>query len=112
MTKPTPWRCYHCDEVFTDERSAREHFGINEFQMPGCIAKVNPGGERGLLAALRRSEKELADTLHALNEEDSATMRAMYEMQSRHAEALRIAEEAGYQRGIEDMRKELTPRRA
>lgn len=28
--------CFHCREVFTDEESAREHFGPHEHASPGC----------------------------------------------------------------------------
>jgi hypothetical protein len=30
------WRCFHCDEVFTDESEAREHFGADEAKTPAC----------------------------------------------------------------------------
>lgn len=100
------WTCFHCGETFRCPSAAAEHFGINEFVLPGCIAKVNPGGERGLLQALRKSETELANTLHSLHEESSSAMMEMRAMQGRHAENLRRAEEAGYQRALDDVRKE------
>lgn len=30
------WRCFHCDEVFTDKAEAREHFGSDEWTTPAC----------------------------------------------------------------------------
>src|SRR6185369_497961 len=31
------WRCFHCDETFTDKNSAAEHFGVGQHVTPGCI---------------------------------------------------------------------------
>lgn len=30
------WRCFHCEEVFTDKAEAREHFGSDEWKTPAC----------------------------------------------------------------------------
>jgi hypothetical protein len=30
------WRCFHCDEVFTDKAEALEHFGSDEWKTPAC----------------------------------------------------------------------------
>jgi hypothetical protein len=27
--EPKSWRCFHCDEVFTSEAEARDHFGVD-----------------------------------------------------------------------------------
>lgn len=100
-TYPMPehgWTCFHCGETFTTPGSAREHFGPTPNAEPGCLIKVRLGGERGLLNALRKAEKRLA--MHM--DEDSELARVMYAMQSRHADALMAAEEAGYARGVRD----------
>lgn len=52
------WQCYHCGEVFTTMGGARTHFGHESDAMPGCIIKVKPGDERGLLIELRKAEAE------------------------------------------------------
>jgi hypothetical protein len=33
------WRCFHCDEIFTDKSAAAEHFGEGNYEceMPLCI---------------------------------------------------------------------------
>lgn len=31
------WRCFFCNEVFTDEAAARNHFGLDEEWTAGCI---------------------------------------------------------------------------
>lgn len=50
------WRCFHCDEVFTDEAEAKEHFGADNFcmpEVPGCIDPLRHDEKARL--------KELAD---------------------------------------------------
>jgi len=49
------WRCFHCAGVFRTREAAVEHFGIAQFDTPGCIERV-PDGERTLLASLRAAE--------------------------------------------------------
>lgn len=42
------WRCFHCDEVFTTEESAREHFGEDPDEPAACQrgpAEFSTGGE-------------------------------------------------------------------
>lgn len=51
------WRCFHCDEVFTDKAEARDHFGADETATPAC--RIGPR-DKGLLEVLRRTEGELA----------------------------------------------------
>ena len=100
-TYPMPehgWTCFHCGETFTTPGAAREHFGPTPNVEPGCTIKVQLGGERGLLNALRKAEARLARYM----EEDTDLHRAMYAMQSRHTDALMAAEEAGYARGVRD----------
>lgn len=95
------WTCFHCGETFTTPGAAREHFGPTPNAEPGCVIKVQPGGERGLLSALRKAEKELA----AYRDEDQTLAREITAMQSRHYDALMSAEEAGYARGLRDFMK-------
>lgn len=92
------WTCFHCGETFTTPGSARQHFGATPDRQPGCIEKVNLGGERGLLAALRKAEDELS----RYRNEDGEVQREIMRLQSRHSEALRAAEETGYARGLRD----------
>jgi hypothetical protein len=100
-TYPMPehgWTCFHCGETFTTPGAAREHFGPTPNAEPGCVIKVQLGGERGLLNALRKAEQRLA--MHM--DEDTELARAMHAMQSRHADVLIASEEAGYARGLRD----------
>ena len=92
------WTCFHCGETFTTVGSARDHFGAAPTAEPGCMVRVSLGAERGLLMALREAEKRLARYM----DEDTDLHRSMYQMQNRHADQLRVAEEAGYERGLRD----------
>ena len=101
------WRCYHCDEVFTDDRCARLHFGRDETCAPAC--QIKAGAERGLIYALREAEYAAADAQLALATESTEAAKAYYAQASRHAAALRSAEEAGYERGLADGRALANP---
>lgn len=96
------WQCFHCGEVFTTVGGARTHFGTSPDSQPGCMVRVSPGAELGLLMALRRAEEECRGAWAAVHNETLDAHRAMHAMQSRHADALRDAEELGYSRGLRD----------
>ena len=82
------WRCFHCDEVFTDPEDARRHFG-DDLSDAACQIDAS---------AVREMERELA----RYRAEDSDKDRDMYRMQAEHTVALRRAEEEGYRRGLID----------
>ena len=95
------WCCFHCDEVFTDERAARAHFGADEEAVPACRLKASEGG---LLAALRRAEDDAANAWMKIHTETTDAARAYHAQHARHLEQLRIVEEAAYERGLADGR--------
>lgn len=37
------WKCFHCGEVFTDEKEAADHFGTDqyEYSQPGCVERLS-----------------------------------------------------------------------
>ena len=89
-----PWRCFHCDETFSDAAAAREHFGPNEMHEPRChidIAKY----------------REMEERVRRCNAEDTDLHREIYGMQSKHQTDLHREEERGYERGIRDARAEF-----
>lgn len=90
------WRCFHCDEYFTDKKLAAEHFG-SEIEDPAC--KLN-ALEGGILGLLRGAEAELS----TYRREDNATSRAFYALGAEHTTALMREEEKGYARGLADGR--------
>jgi hypothetical protein len=83
------WRCFHCDDVFTDISAAEEHFG----SFCDCIPACKIGVEQ-----YRKMEKEL-ENWRAGN--DGAT-KEFYSLGSKHATELRREEERGYERGLRD----------
>lgn len=109
MTSPTTvevlkkaWTCFHCDETFIDEGSARDHFGHDE----GCEAacRIKLGAERSMLKALRRAERDAAEAWMMIHNETTDAAKAYYAAAARHQEQLRAAEELGYERGLADAR--------
>jgi hypothetical protein len=61
-TYPMPehgWTCFHCGDKFTTVGAARIHFGADPSAVPGCLIKVQPGREKGLLMVLRKAEDEI-----------------------------------------------------
>lgn len=95
------WTCFFCGETFKSVGSARDHFGATQDAQAGCVIKVELGGERGMLMALRKAEAEIARHM----EEDTDLHRAILRLQSKHADSLRDAEEAGFARGLRDAKK-------
>jgi len=92
-----PWRCFHCGEVCATEEHAREHFGGVRGSLTACELKSS---DRHLIEVIRDKEEQLA----RYRSDDSEIMRAMYARDSEHGEALRLAEEKGYARGVADMK--------
>lgn len=86
------WRCFHCDEVFTDLAAAKEHFGSSEHQQPAC--QIDIKHVRWLEEQHRRGV-----------EDDTEALRTIRAIVGEHEELRRRAEEQGYARGLEDARK-------
>jgi hypothetical protein len=96
MTEPTDrreWRCFHCDELFTDYEAALEHFGFDQTSYAACQIDI-------------KAFREMENFTARCQAEDSDTDRAMYRMQTEHDVALRREEEAGYAKGLRDGRRE------
>jgi len=98
------WTCFHCGETFATVGAARDHFGFEPSSDPACRIKV--GAERGLIMALRKAEKELADYVHLLHDENLEAYRLLASARSQHGDQLQTAEELGYERGLADGRAE------
>lgn len=97
-----PWRCFHCNEVFTDREAAADHFGV---QIDGladdCACKLN-ATDGLLLKMLRESQEELR---RYENESDPQSL-IFYSLGAKHVVALREEEQKGYDRGLADGRAE------
>jgi hypothetical protein len=66
---PHGWTCFHCGETFTTPGAARDHFGETPEETPGCVLKVEVGGERGLLLELRKTQQELTKLREEVSDE-------------------------------------------
>lgn len=96
------WRCFHCDEVFLSAARAREHFGEDQGALAACQLK---GHENDLIAIIRAQERALA----SYRREDSAVLRAWRSKESENRLAVVHAEETGYGRAVQDIRKMFHP---
>lgn len=61
------WVCFFCGELFTTVGGARDHFGATLADRPGCLIKVRPGNERGLLMELREAQEKIRQLEDALS---------------------------------------------
>lgn len=97
------WRCFHCDEVFTDKEAAADHFGV---QIDGladdCACKLN--AKDGLILKMLR---EAQVDLRRYHEEDTALIREVYKLGGDHVTNARQQEELGYARGLRDAKHEV-----
>jgi hypothetical protein len=85
----TEWRCFHCDEIFTDPEDARLHFGNDCMSDAACQINI-------------KSVREMETLLARYRAEDSDKDREFHRIQAEHTVALRRAEEEGYRRGLVD----------
>jgi hypothetical protein len=83
------WRCFHCDEVFTEHAAALEHFGESMCDDPACQIDMT-------------DVRAMENQLRQYRNEDTELHRAIHSMQADHAVALRREEEKGYERGLRD----------
>jgi hypothetical protein len=89
------WRCFHCDDVFTREQDAAEHFGGTMGALAACQIK---GHEHFLVREIRELERQVAMWV----DERVPVLLALEAMRTEHADALRREEEIGYARGLRD----------
>lgn len=95
------WTCFHCTETFHTIEDAREHFGNDITDEPGCVLKLR-GDDKGLLALVRIQYAELDE----YRQEDQPIMRELYSLGAKHSRELIEAEQFGYDRGLADGRAE------
>lgn len=87
------WRCFYCDESFTDRVAALEHFGPGD----GYTRQSRTACQIDIAEYRRMVEKEARYA-----EEDAEVHRSMHRMAGEHQQALQRAEESGYARGLRD----------
>jgi hypothetical protein len=94
------WRCFHCDEVFTELKAAANHFGVDHLgdETLCQMAQVDGG--------IARVIADLAEELQRYRMEDNTSYREFYSLGADHRAALVKEEQKGYDRGIADARIE------
>lgn len=98
LTRGKHWRCFHCGTLFTNPKHAAEHFGVDESATPSCKLSHSEGH---LVTYIRKLELELA----SFRAEDTDLERAWLSKESECAEAVRRAEERGYDKGVQDAKR-------
>ena len=81
MSKRKKWRCFHCDEVFTDKRAAWEHFGDTGCvsDVPACVDPLR-SDEKQRLTELREAREHAMNCQRESEEaEDDAAMYQQYQ---------------------------------
>ena len=90
-----PWKCFHCNEVFTDPKEAEEHFGKSEAVTTICKRDAY---------YIREIERQI----DLYREEDTVLHRQINELRGRQHLDQQRAEELGYSRGLRDAAAETT----
>ena len=80
------WVCFFCGERLTTVGAAREHFGAEPEDFPGCLIKVGRGTERNLLGTVRQLEQLVRKLLRESEEHDFQA--AHYHAQQQELERL------------------------
>jgi hypothetical protein len=92
------WRCFHCDELFTDPKAAANHFGVDHLGSEAlCQMAQVDGGIAKVIA-------DLAEELQRYRVEDNESYRQFYALGADHRAALIKEEQEGYERGLADAR--------
>ena len=66
--EPTAWRCFHCNELFTNKSCAAEHFGVTETDGPPACVQMLTEGEKAI-ALSRREWRHRAEVAEAEKEQ-------------------------------------------
>ena len=90
-----PWICFHCGDRFYSALHAAEHFGADQSATPACKLTASEGH---LITYIRRLEADLEE----MRDERDPLYKAWQAKECEHREALRAAEERGYNRGVQD----------
>lgn len=85
------WRCFHCGEEFVDRNEAYKHFG--ETSDSSSICQL-PAEE------IRQMEADLC----SYRLEDTELHRKIWSISAEKIEEVKKAEDAGYAKGVSDMR--------
>jgi len=76
---PHPWRCFHCEEVFSDRAAAREHFGVT---LTGVALCQEPRDMQDALRRARDAENRWMDLAAKLGVERTENERLAHMLAS------------------------------
>ena len=96
------WRCFHCDQVFTSERWAREHFGDDFYSYPACRIAHHEGS---LVSYIRKLEAEV----HDHRSENHEVLLSAYSLMAEARGVESAAEQRGYDKGVKETYELLAP---
>lgn len=102
MAKRKTWRCYFCDEVLLTREKAALHFGefdACEADEPAC--KLIQHQER-FMEYVRGLEREIRN----YQDDNTPLQRAIWDLEHTISTKVKEAEEKGYNKGVDDMRKQ------
>jgi hypothetical protein len=95
------WRCFHCDEVFTDIDLARGHFSPPyPFNQPTCQTP-------DLINTIMKVITEQKDQLARYIAEDSDCVRQAYSVGLQAARDIQAANDKGFADGVMEARREM-----
>lgn len=101
------WRCFFCDEVFSTQHEAAEHFGVFDSCEADIVACQIKGHEKHLVRYIRKLEREI----RRYQSEDSDVMRSIMALEDDSRRAVIRAEEEGYNKGVRDGRAMPAPKK-
>lgn len=94
------WRCFFCDDVFTSAKAAGLHFGAFGSCDPDTVACKLMAHQQHVLEYIRELEEEI----RVYQTESHHTVKAMYAVEDDMRRAVIKAEQAGYDKGVADMK--------
>lgn len=79
------WRCFHCQELLTSEKSAREHFGATQGSVPACQVDIEHLRDlERQVESYRNEESELAAHFQQRDADRAVLIRRAEEEGARH----------------------------
>lgn len=93
------WRCFFCDELFTDRREAAQHFGVFDACEADQVACKLMAHQKHVIDYIRKLEREVRQYMA----ENIPVVRAMYAVEFLSDQKAKDAEERGYNKGVHDM---------
>lgn len=95
------WRCFFCDEVFTDPREAQVHFGAEEHNTVAC--KIMPHQQK-IMEYIRYLETTIRSYIADRHADSHPLLQSVWVLQAQMDQKVRAAEEQGFARGVQAMR--------